>query len=232
MDASTAIRPPMHPGTKAKDMEESALSFAAATVGVRSEEKASDEGLMAQVSKGSTGALVILFRRYARTVRAIAYRAVRDALEADDLVQDIFLVVHRDAKAFDPAKGAARAWIFRIAHRRAISRHRYLSARHFYRHVDLDNLTGELEDPKTTVQHGRSIQEMFGEADFDKGLAALSPNQRETLRLHFFEGYTFAEIAANLGQSRGNIKHHYFRGLEKLRKQLFAGKLQGNGAVW
>jgi RNA polymerase sigma-70 factor (ECF subfamily) len=64
---------------------------------------------------------------------------------------------------------------------------------------------------------------------FSRVLADLSLNQRETLRLHFVEDCSFAEIAARLGQSRGNIKHHYFRGLEKLRKQLFAGKWQTDG---
>jgi RNA polymerase sigma-70 factor (ECF subfamily) len=187
---------------------------------------------MVQLGEGNREALAILFRRHARTVRSIAYRVVRDASEADELVQDVFLLVHRYAKAFDPAKGTAHSWIFQIAHRRGISRHRYLTSRYFYQLIDVDNLAGELEDPRATVQHERSIQEMFGESDFDKVFAELSLNQRETLRLHFFEGYTFAEIAAELGQSRGNIKHHYFRGLERLRKRLFAGKLQGDGTMW
>jgi RNA polymerase sigma-70 factor (ECF subfamily) len=187
---------------------------------------------MAQLGGGNTEALAILFRRYARSVRAIAYRSVRDAAEADDVVQDVFLLVHRDSKAFDSAKGTARNWIFQIAHRRAISRHRYLSSRHFYQQVDLDNLGGELQDPQAAaIQHGNPIEEMFGAVGFQRIFAELSLNQRETLRLHFVEGYSFAEIAARLGQSRGNIKHHYFRGLEKLRKQLFAGKLQGDGTV-
>jgi RNA polymerase sigma-70 factor (ECF subfamily) len=187
---------------------------------------------MAQLGGGNTEALAILFRRYARSVRAIAYRSVRDAAEADDVVQDVFLLVHRDSKAFDSAKGTARNWIFQIAHRRAISRHRYLSSRHFYQQVDLDNLGGELQDPQAAaIQHGNPIEEMFGAVGFQRIFAELSLNQRETLRLHFVEGYSFAEIAARLGQSRGNIKHHYFRGLEKLRKQLFAGKLQGDGTI-
>ena len=54
----------------------------------------------------------------------------------------------------------------------------------------------------------------------------LSEIQRQTLGLHLLDGYTFEEIAVKLDQSRGNVKHHYFRGLEKLRKQIFsAGRL-------
>jgi RNA polymerase sigma-70 factor (ECF subfamily) len=58
-----------------------------------------------------------------------------------------------------------------------------------------------------------------------KEFEQLSENQRQTLQLFFTEGYTLAEIATKLNQSRGNIKNHYFRGLERLRKALFGRKL-------
>ncbi len=58
-------------------------------------------------------------------------------------------------------------------------------------------------------------------------LDALTEDQRNTLRLHFFDGYTFAEIATKLDQSLGNIRNHYYRGLDKQRKQMFPGKVQG-----
>jgi RNA polymerase sigma-70 factor (ECF subfamily) len=226
-DASATIRLPAVRDTKNK---EASPTIVASGIGLGLQAEILDEVLMAQLCQGNREALAILFRRHARTVRSIAYRAVRDAAEADDLVQDIFLLVHRDSSAFDSAKGSARAWILQIAHRRAISRHRYLSSRHFYNQVDLDDVTGELGDPQVAArQLGHSIDEIFGEAGFQRAFGELSSNQRETLRLHFFEGYSLAEIAARLGQSRGNIKHHYFRGLEKLRKQLFPGKIQRNG---
>jgi RNA polymerase sigma-70 factor, ECF subfamily len=242
MDASTTIGSPSIPNKSNKSKEKNirkrrgeekppAAPMSAASLNLV--EGATDEVLMVQLGEGSREALAGLFRRYARAVRSIAYRALRDSSEADDLVQDIFLVVDRDAKAFDPAKGTARTWILQIAQRRAISRHRYLRSRHFYNRVDLDNLAGELEDFRASArQAGDPIDEAFGKAGFERVLDQLSGNQRETLRLHFFEGYTLAEIATRLGQSAGNIKHHYFRGLERLRKHLFAGKLQGNRTVW
>jgi RNA polymerase sigma-70 factor (ECF subfamily) len=228
MDASATTRWPALPVTGDKKRS---LTRTAETTSTEPSAEGSDEALMAQLGEGNSEVLAILFRRHARSVRSIAYRAVRDVSEADDLVQDIFLLVHRAAKAFDPAKGTARAWIFQIAHRCGISRYRYLTSRYFYQQVDLNTVVGELGDPQTTVQHEGSIQEMFGESDFDKAFANLSRDQRETLRLHFFEGYTFSEIAAELCQSRENIKHHYFRGLEKLRKRLFARELKGNETV-
>jgi RNA polymerase sigma-70 factor, ECF subfamily len=200
MDVSATSRLPAVPSTKEK---EESPTLTASEISVALLAGMSDEVLMAQLSEGNREALAILFSRYARTVRSIAYRAVHDAAEADDLVQDTFLLVYRDSKGFDSAKGSARGWVFQIAHRRAISRHRYLSSRHFYNRVDLDDAAGELSEPKVAARRsGESIEEMFGEAGFRRVFEELSLNQRETLRLHFFEGYTLAEIAAKLGQSR------------------------------
>src|ERR1700752_4029426 len=85
----------------------------------------SDEALMAEVCLGSREALAILFRRYARGVRGVALRVLRDPSEADDLVQDIFLLMHRLCKTFDGSRASAQFWILQLAYRRAISRRRY-----------------------------------------------------------------------------------------------------------
>ena len=81
------------------------------------------------------------------------------------------------------------------------------------------------------LQFEDSIDGQLGNGDLQEVFETLSENQRQTLRLFFIEGHTFDEIAAKLGQSRGNVKHHYFRGLERLRKELFGGKLPGERAV-
>ena len=118
-----------------------------------------------------------------------------------------------------------------MAYRRAISRRRYLTSRHFYTCLDVDDTALGLADPKAEAgQLEDSIDGRLGNGSLQKLFEALSANQRETLRLHFMEGYTLVEIAEKLGQSRGNVKNHYFRGLDKLRKQI-AGKLPGNRAV-
>ena len=62
-------------------------------------------------------------------------------------------------------------------------------------------------------------------------LTELSESQRQTLQLFFYDGYTFEEIAAKLGQTVGNTRNHYYSGLEKLRKQISAGKLLGKDAL-
>ena len=173
----------------------------AASLAVNSETL--DETLIIQICEGSGETLAILFRRYARLVRGVSFRVLRDASEADDLVQDIFLLVHRDCHTFDSSKGPARSWILQIAYHRAISRRRYLSSRHFYTRLDLDDGASQLADPRTS--RGRfedSAAGRLGNGGLQRAFEALSENQRRTLRLHFFEGYTFDEIAAELGQSR------------------------------
>ena len=98
----------------------------------------SDEHLILNICKGDLDALASLFRRYARIVRGVAYRVLRDASEADDLLQDIFFLIHRLCRTFDSSKGSARFWILQMTYRRAISRRRYLTSRHFYTRLDLD----------------------------------------------------------------------------------------------
>jgi RNA polymerase sigma-70 factor (ECF subfamily) len=193
----------------------------------------SDEVLLAQICEGSREMLAVLFRRYARLVRGVAYRVLRDVSEADDLLQDIFLLIYRLCGTFDSSKGSARFWILQMTYRRAVSRRRYLTSRHFYTHLDLDQAENQLGDlPTKPACHEDSIE---GALDRKKAwqnwLAELSEGQRQTLHLFFFEGCTFEEIAAKLGQTVGNARNHYYRGLDKLRKQISAGKLPGKEAV-
>jgi RNA polymerase sigma-70 factor, ECF subfamily len=195
-----------------------------------SEAELADEALIAKVCLGSREALAILFRRYARPVRAVALRVLKDTSEADDLVQDVFILIHRVCRTFDASRGSANFWILQMAFRRAISRRRYLNSRHFYTQVELDDesflvaelRSGHCDDPMDSILAELDLQKMFG---------ALSEDQQKTLRLHFIEGYTLDEIAKTLGQTKGNVRHHSFRGLERLRRLIFAGKLPGTRAV-
>ena len=193
----------------------------------------SDEIVMREICDGSKEALSLLFRRYARIVRGVAYKVLRDSSEAEDLLQDIFLLVHRLCGTFDSSKGPARFWILQMTYRRAISRRRYLTSRHFYTRMDLDEAANQLSDPLT--KSGRFGDAMDGVLDqrqvLQSWFSELSESQRQTLHLFFFEGCTFEEIAAKLGQTVGNARNHYYRGLDKLRKQISAGKLPGKEAV-
>lgn len=189
----------------------------------------SDEGLISLVCQGNTQALGLLFRRHAQSVRLIALRILKDAAEADDLLQDIFLLIHRFATTFDSSKGSAQFWIVQMTYRRAIVRRQYLNSRHFYTHIQLDEESIQATVPG--LRSGASIDQRLAELDLQKMFGTLTEDQQKTLRLHFIEGYTLDEIAKMLGQTKGNIRHHSFRGLEKLRKLIFGGELPGTRAV-
>jgi len=185
----------------------------------------SDELLLAQISVGSSEALSTLFRRYARLVRSVALRILRDNSEADDLLQDIFLFIHRKAGTFDPSKCYARSWIVQMTYHRAFDKRRALQARHFYTQIDLDEGAVVFDSRSNAIEGTDFPYELVGHTTIQGLLDSLTEDQRNTLSLHFYEGYTFAEIASKLDQSLGNIRNHYYRGLEKLRKQVFPAKL-------
>jgi RNA polymerase sigma-70 factor (ECF subfamily) len=195
-----------------------------------SETAVSDETLISEVCLGSREALAILFGRYARLVRRVALRVLKDASEADDLLQDIFLLIHRLSGTFDGSKGSAQSWIVQVTYRRAISRRRYLNSRHFYTQVELDDQSFEVAEPRSE-RFDHPIDQILAELDLQKMFGTLSEDQQNTLRLHFIEGYSLDEIAKLLGQTKGNVRHHSFRGLERLRKQIFGSKLTGSRAV-
>ncbi len=183
-------------------------------------EQLPDEVLMKCVQEGDKEALSCLFRRYAPALHGIGRRILKDAGEAEDLVQEVFVYVCRKCSHYDASKGAARSWIFQIAYTQAFIRRRQLKSRGFYAFGIADR--PQESEPRTNseTEYDHTVEGIFGRNGWRKILDALTHEQRETLRLHFFEGYTFAEIAEKLGQSYANVRNHHYRGLEKLRKHL------------
>lgn len=183
-----------------------------------------DREALGRIRKRDTQALAILFGRYARLVKTIARRILRDEAEADELVQEVFLFVFRKAALFDPTLGTARSWIVQIAYHRAIDRRRQLVSRHFYDAVNLE--APAAADVHTEVAfYEQSLEGQLGKDTLVRMRESLSEHQRRTLDLYFFEGYTIEEIAQEMGQSPGNIRHHYYRALEKMRRLAFPARL-------
>ena len=185
----------------------------------------SDEDLLAGVARGDCEASNRLYERYAQVVKNIANRIVKDNSEADDLAQDFFLFIRRKSTDFDGSKGNAGSWIIQMAYQRAIERRRRLSSRHFYDREDLESAASELVG-KATTEDDYSPEAVFGRNGLEKIIGELSKDQQQALRLFFFEGYTLAEISVKIGQPLGNVRNHYYRALDKLRKHMFGRKVR------
>jgi RNA polymerase sigma-70 factor (ECF subfamily) len=188
-------------------------------------EELSDEVLIARIAVGEQEALSRLFRRFARTIRGVGRRILRNDAEADDLVQEVFLYIHRKSTLFDSSKSSARSWIFQIAYTQAFLGRRQLKALGYYASGIADK-SSEIElGASSGADYDRTVEGLFGRNGWRKILDALTREQQETLKLHFFEGYTFSEIAEKLGQSYANVRNHHYRALEKLRRHLSENEL-------
>jgi RNA polymerase sigma-70 factor, ECF subfamily len=180
--------------------------------------KDTDEILLAEIFGGNREALGRLFRGYARQVRNIGKRILQSNAEADDLVQEVFLYIHRKSGLFDRSKGSARSWIIQVAYTQALIRRRQLKSHGFYSSGIMDNVPEKRIHSLESTDSLDIVEELFGKNGWKNLWGSLTECQRETFRLHFYEGCTFEEIAQKLGQSYANIRHHYYRGLERFRK--------------
>lgn len=187
----------------------------------------SDELLLEQVSRGNREALGLLFRRHATVVRNVAKRILRHEAEADDLVQDVFIFVFRRAAIFNAKHGTARSWIVQVTYHRAFDKRSYLKKRHFYTSRDLELVMLTAAQRRSEADFVEwTLEGVWGKESAARLRELLSPAQLITIQLHFFEGYTLEEVADRLGQTLLHVRHHYYRGLQKLRRPAFAGKLR------
>jgi RNA polymerase sigma-70 factor (ECF subfamily) len=173
-----------------------------------------DEQLMVQLQAGVDDALAVLFERYHRLVFAIGLKIVRDRSEAEDVMQIVFLEIFRSVAQFDPAKGSLKVWLLQYAYHRAINRKQHLNTRSFYSQQNIEELEPFLSAEHTTF--GK-----FAPAELNRlmqqGLAILDQPQKRVVELASYEGLSMKEIADKTGESLSNVRHHYYRGLQKLR---------------
>jgi RNA polymerase sigma-70 factor, ECF subfamily len=187
----------------------------------------SDEQLMELVRDGAKEAVAALFRRHARAVRSVACRILRDEAEADDLVQEVFLFIFRKAALYNSGCGRAATWIIHVAYHRAFDRRRYLNSRRFYASHELTDAGLQMADPRQEAAfHEQTLEDILGKPLMAKIYARLTPEQRETIQLFFFQGYALKEIAELTGRSLVNVRSHYYRGLERFRKYVLPKKLR------
>jgi RNA polymerase sigma-70 factor (ECF subfamily) len=221
MESSATARFPSLPVSKgAATISSTAGADSACRAGL------SDETLLANICKGDREALGVLFRRHIRLVHGIGRRILRDSAEAEDLAQDVFLHIVRKCHLYDSSKSTARSWIVQMTYFQALNRKGYLTERHYYAAVNLEGSDAEKLAAPIIAEYDHSGEAVFGRRRWRRIREMLTEDQWETVRLHFFEGCTFAEIGEKRNQPVGNVRHHFYRGLARLRKYIFHGELQ------
>ncbi len=183
----------------------------------------SDAELIELFKNGSKEAMDVLYSRYRRLVLSTSLKILRNHAEAEDIVQDVFLEICKRAELFDPARGNVRLFILQYAYSRSLDRRRYLALRHSNGHSSNGNGTHihrEFElDCSPSALDILTLEErrqMIADA-----LETLSPKQREVFRLICSQGLLIKEIAEQLRETEGNVRHYCHRGLKKLRQELW-----------
>jgi RNA polymerase sigma-70 factor (ECF subfamily) len=179
----------------------------------------SGEELITYVKAGHQDAFAILFERYHRLVLEIALKVLRNRAEAEDLAQSVFFEIFQVAAQYDPERGSIKTWIAQYAYHRSLSRRRYLNVRAAFSEQELnDSVERELAATPRSIE---SFSEQETKRLVEQGLCMLNQPQRETLMLAFFEGLSMTEMARRRRESVANVRHHYYRGLKKLRTLLY-----------
>ena len=187
----------------------------------------SDEQLLTALQAGQNDSLTVLFDRYHRLVYSIVMKIVRDPGEAEDVMQNIFFEIFRSVAHFDPSRGTCKVWLLQYAYHRAINRRQQLNAKRFYSLASMED--AERAVPKSQLTLGR-----FTHAELkhlmQQGLATLNAAQQRVIELATYQGFSMQEISARTGESLVNVRHHYYRGLKKLRSFVDCTRTVQTGA--
>jgi RNA polymerase sigma-70 factor (ECF subfamily) len=186
----------------------------------------SEAELMRQVAAGEIGGLEALYDRYHAMAYALALRITSETGLAEDVVQDSFLGVWRNAFRYTEPKGSVRGWLLAIVRHRAID-----ALRRQKSGVALSDESDAILPAALTLPD--PWPEVAGRLEAERvrrALTALPPAQREVIELAYFDGLTQREIAAQTRAPLGTVKSRMRLGLVAMRVQL-AGESAGRPGI-
>jgi RNA polymerase sigma-70 factor (ECF subfamily) len=174
-----------------------------------------DTALVTRVMSGDEAALEALYARYGRVSYALARRILGDEQLAQDVVQEVFLAVWKDAHRFDAARGQVSTWLLTMTHHKAVDTVRredkIRKRRQTADVLDLRESDSQVdEDVWTSVKRGR----------VRAALVELPDVQREALALAYFGGYTQREIAKITEAPLGTVKTRMLAGMRRMRDAI------------
>src|SRR6516225_10713558 len=168
-------------------------------------------GLLAEVARGDHRAFELVYGQLAGPAYGVARRILRDPAQSEEVAQEALLEVWRTASRFDPAKGSPAAWAMTIAHRRAVDRVRSENACSLREQKAALDLAGGHEDVAETVTATLEHQRVR------RCLDSLSELQRESIKLAYYGGYSYPQVARLLGVALGTVKTRIRDGLIRMR---------------
>jgi RNA polymerase sigma-70 factor (ECF subfamily) len=171
---------------------------------------------VARVTEGDGGALEALYGRYGRACYGLARRILTDEQLAQDVVQEVFLTVWRDADRFDSSRGGFSTWLLSMTHHKAVDAVRR-EENHRKRRTSSELLDDRaIDGPEVHDEVWSTLRrERVREA-----MTTLPPPQREALVLAYFGGYTQREIAGITNTPLGTIKTRMLAGMRRLKDGL------------
>lgn len=184
---------------------------------LRQQADADDEALLLAVARGNRDAYAAFYHRHCAAVLGLLFRIVRSRPEAEDVLQDVFLQVWRQAGEFSAVRGVPFVWLTTLARSRAFDRLDAIASR---QRTVARAACAPPESPPDPADQASSAEE---EGRLRQALARVPDAQRDVLLLAYFEGLSQSAIAARLGMPLGTVKSSARLGLVKLRQQLQVG---------
>jgi RNA polymerase sigma-70 factor (ECF subfamily) len=175
-----------------------------------------DLDLLCEIAAGSGEALGRFYDRHASLALGLLCRMLGDRNEAEEVLQEVFLQVWRDARRYDPGRSSPRGWLLLLARSRALDRHRATAARRRREDEAAHSAASLAVAPLGTrrLEHGESRRRIGSALD------RLPPEQRRVIELSFYEGLTQTQIAAALNAPLGTVKSRALMAMKKLRLML------------
>lgn len=190
---------------------------------------ASDAQILERMCAGDATAVGELYDRHSAAVFGLALLITHDRGLAEDVSQETFVGIWKNAARFDPTRASARTWIMAIAHHRAVDALRRRRAAVLS--LDVEDSVVETIAPSPDVWP--EVSARFDQAAVKTAFTRLPEAQRQSLELAYFGGLTQNEIAAATGVPLGTVKSRVRLGLLRLRDLLseeFAGEFVGSTA--
>jgi RNA polymerase sigma-70 factor, ECF subfamily len=180
-------------------------------------EQASDAVLVVAIGRMQQPALAEIYRRHGGPSFRLAQRLLNDRRRAEDVVQDIFLQLWNEPHRFDPSRGSLRSWLLLKTHSKAVDALRAENARR----AREDRVHS---DPSNDRAYGfdleREVLDMAIAERVQQAMGSLPEQEQQAIRLAYFGGHTYREVAEVLGEPEGTTKSRIRSGLKTLRRSL------------